>query len=58
MESGFPMPLDSQFPGVGNKVDAAYLHENGMWCTITLRQTREIRHDGAHRMYESIFVNY
>ncbi|XP_075054029.1 collagenase 3-like [Mixophyes fleayi] len=29
MEIGFPVPLDSLFPGVGNKVDAAYRHENG-----------------------------
>ncbi|XP_056417556.1 collagenase 3-like isoform X2 [Hyla sarda] len=29
MDSGFPVFLESQFPGVGNKVDAAYMHENG-----------------------------
>ncbi|XP_040278406.1 collagenase 3-like [Bufo bufo] len=29
MDSGFPVLLESQFPGVGNKVDAAYMHENG-----------------------------
>ncbi|XP_069825691.1 collagenase 3-like isoform X2 [Dendropsophus ebraccatus] len=29
MDHGFPMLLESQFSGVGNKVDAAYMHENG-----------------------------
>ncbi|XP_075706091.1 collagenase 3-like isoform X2 [Rhinoderma darwinii] len=29
MDSGFPVLLESQFPGVGNKVDAAYMHKNG-----------------------------
>ncbi|XP_071989070.1 collagenase 3-like [Engystomops pustulosus] len=29
MDHGFPVQLELQFPGVGNKVDAAYMHENG-----------------------------
>ncbi|KAM3936192.1 collagenase 3-like [Leptodactylus fuscus] len=29
MDNGFPVQLESQFPGVGKNVDAAYMHENG-----------------------------
>ncbi|KAM4045515.1 collagenase 3-like [Anomaloglossus baeobatrachus] len=29
MNAGFPLSLESQFPGVGNKVDAAYMNVNG-----------------------------
>ncbi|XP_068122970.1 collagenase 3-like [Hyperolius riggenbachi] len=56
MESGFPVPLESQFPGVGNKVDAAYMHHTGY--IYFYHETKEIKYDPAKNSVSDTSENF
>ncbi|XP_069616403.1 collagenase 3-like [Ranitomeya imitator] len=56
MDGGFPLSLESQFPGVGNKVDAAYMHENGN--IYFYRGETQIEYDPRIRRVTNVKENF
>ncbi|XP_063807605.1 collagenase 3-like isoform X2 [Pseudophryne corroboree] len=56
MERGFPVSLESQFPGVGNKVDAAYAHDDGY--IYFYRERTQIVYDPRNNYISDVSENF
>ncbi|KAM5180551.1 collagenase 3-like [Mantella aurantiaca] len=52
LDSGFPVPLELQFPGIGSKIDAADMHNNGF--IYFYHETTQIEYDSSRNIVTNI----